>query len=57
MYKFDVVTETVMLVQEVQDRQVQAAYQFLDLHDNRRYLALLNTNAELRIYWWNSESV
>lgn len=57
VYKFDILTETVQLVQEVQDRQVQGAHQFIDLHDNQRYLALLNTNAQMRLYLWNSESL
>lgn len=55
MYKFDILTETVQLVQELQDRQAQGVHQFIDLHDNQRYLAFLNTNAEMRIYVWNRE--
>ncbi|XP_050702192.1 uncharacterized protein LOC126988153 isoform X5 [Eriocheir sinensis] len=57
VYKFDILTETVQLVQEVQDRQVQGAHQFIDLHDNQRYLALLNTNAQLRLYLWNRDQL
>ena len=49
------VTVTVRLVQEVRDMQVQAALQFRDLHDNKRYVAILNTTTSPRIYWWKCE--
>nr|XP_053634704.1 uncharacterized protein LOC128690173 [Cherax quadricarinatus] len=56
VYEFNLALETLTLTQQLPETRVLSVHHYLDHHDNKHYVLLMNNDAP-NIYWWNHKQL